>query len=75
MPVANNSYVMHCRLSRCHRRFLLVTLTFLAGIAVRAEVPPVVPIKVVPFALEDVRLLPGGPFYHAMELDRQYLKR
>ncbi|MFO0887856.1 MAG: glycoside hydrolase family 127 protein [Isosphaeraceae bacterium] len=38
----------------------------------RDAVKPVVPLRAVPFALEDVRLRPG-PFFHAMELDQKYL--
>jgi DUF1680 family protein len=38
----------------------------------RDQVKPVVSLKAIPFALEDVRLLPG-PFRHAMELDQNYL--
>ena len=36
------------------------------------ELPSKVPLAVQPFALEQVRLLPG-PFRHAMELDHKYL--
>src|SRR6516165_11611107 len=51
---------------------------FLSGSVVSGAGPvgdavqPVVPLKAVPFDLEDVRLLPG-PFRHAMELDQKYL--
>ena len=43
-----------------------------AAAPVHDAVQPVVPLKAVPFDLEDVRLLPG-PFRHAMELDQKYL--
>jgi DUF1680 family protein len=38
----------------------------------RDRVKPAVPLKALPFDIEDVRLLPG-PFRHAMELDAKYL--
>jgi hypothetical protein len=38
-----------------------------------AAVPPKVPLKAEPFSLKQVRLL-DGPFKHAMELDRKYLR-
>jgi DUF1680 family protein/beta-glucanase (GH16 family) len=44
----------------------------LAASPVIDKVKPVVPLKVVPFDMEDVRLLPG-PFRHAMELDAKYV--
>ncbi|MFO1497528.1 MAG: glycoside hydrolase family 127 protein [Verrucomicrobiota bacterium] len=44
----------------------------LAPRAAAAGVPPVVPPKVVPFDLTEVRLL-EGPFQHAMEMDQRYL--
>ena len=40
---------------------------------VRDKVPPVVPIKAEPFSLSEVRLL-EGPFQHAQEMDRRYLR-
>src|SRR6516164_7491211 len=35
----------------------------------KVKVQPVVAFQVHAFPLEDVRLLPGGPFKHAMDLD------
>ncbi|MGC8639968.1 MAG: beta-L-arabinofuranosidase domain-containing protein [Isosphaeraceae bacterium] len=43
-----------------------------AATPVRDAVQPTVPLKALPFELEQVRLLPG-PFRHAMELDQKYL--
>lgn len=40
--------------------------------AERLKVKPVVPLRAMPFALEDVRLL-DGPFKHAMDLNADYL--
>ena len=39
----------------------------------KVKVQPVVAFQVHAFPLEDVRLLPGGPFKHAMDLDEKYL--
>ena len=66
---------------------LVVTLVVVLGLvavgfgaeaaAIRGEdgdrVTEVVALQAQPFRLQDVRLLPG-PFRHAMELDRQYLR-
>jgi len=43
-----------------------------AGENLGRKIKPVVALKAMPFALEDVRLL-DGPFKHAMELDAAYL--
>ena len=40
----------------------------------RYIVEPVVPIKVEPFRLSQVRLLAGSPFHQALELDARYIK-
>jgi DUF1680 family protein/beta-glucanase (GH16 family) len=44
----------------------------LAASPIQDKVKPVVPLKAIPFDLEDVRLLPGA-FRHAMELDEKYV--
>lgn len=63
-------------------RYLLAGIAYLVGTSlswplvaatpVRDVVQPVVPLRALPFDLEQVRLLPG-PFRHAMELDQKYL--
>ncbi len=62
--------------ARCHAAIWLPFLALALATALataHAAVPPKVQLKAEPFSLKQVRLL-DGPFKHAMELDRKYLR-